>query len=231
MSAPTQTTNHDIEPLRAGDSMTRAEFLRRWEAMPNLKLAELIRGVVYMPSPLSRPHGSMDLRVATWLGAYSAATPGVEGACSATTLMGDDEAPQPDSSLYILPEYGGRITMQGQLLQGAPDFLSEVCLTSTSHDLREKLEVYQEAGVSEYLAVLLRHNNEVRWHRLTGGRFVVEPMPADGIYRSTVFSGLWLDAPALLAGDLARVLAVLQQGLASPEHAAFVRQLAAQRKA
>jgi len=45
------------------------------------------------------------------------------------------------------------------------------------------------------------------------------------VIRSDVFPGLWLDVPALLKGDLARVLATLQRGLRSVEHAEFVTEL------
>ena len=102
-------------------------------------------------------------------------------------------------------------------------------MTSTSYDLHQKLAVYQEAGVQEYLAVLLRRR-EVRWHRLRNGRFEVDPAPADGVYRSAVFPGLWLDAAALLAGDLGRVLTVLNEGINSPAHGTFVRLLAERRQ-
>jgi Uma2 family endonuclease len=147
---------------------------------------------------------------------------------NATWLMGKDDAPQPDNALRILPEYGGQSQTKGRYAAGAPEFLAEICVSSTSYDLHQKLEVYQEAGVQEYLAVLMRER-EVRWHRLVNGRFEVGPVPADGVYRSAVFPGLWLDAPALLAGDLARVLNVLQEGLGSVEHGQFVQQLAARR--
>ena len=132
------------------------------------------------------------------------------------------------NSLRILPECGGQSQLQGRLLRGAPELLAETCASSAAYDLHQKLELYERAGVQEYLAVLLRER-EVRWHRLVGGRVAVVPAPADGAYRSAAFPGLWLDAPALLAGDLARVLAVLQQGLQSSEHAAFVEQLARRR--
>jgi hypothetical protein len=222
-----EEVEQEVPPLVAGDFLSRDEFLCRWEAMPHVKRAELIQGVVYMPSPLSRQHGVTDNDVATWLGVYRAATPGCESGSNATWLM-EEDAPQPDNSLYIMPEYGGQARMRGRLLQGAPEFLAEVCLTSAAYDLHQKLDLYQEAQVQEYLAVLL-HEREARWHRLAGGRFEVVPAPADGVYRSTVFPGLWLDAPALLEGNLAKVLAVLQQGLNSTEHAAFVAQLARRR--
>jgi Uma2 family endonuclease len=218
-----------VPELVRGDFLSRDEFLRRWEATPHVKRAELIRGVVYMPSPLSLEHGDTDNHVASWLGVYSAHTPGCRGSSNATWLMGEADAPQPDNSLRLLPEYGGQSRMEGRYAAGAPEFLAEICLSSTAYDLHQKLEVYEEAGVQEYLAVLMRER-EVRWHRRVGDHFEVVPPPADGIYRSAVFPGLWLDAAALLAGDLARVLAVLHQGLASPEHQAFVQQLAERRR-
>ena len=39
-----------IPPLENGDRLTVAEFERRYEAMPELKKAELINGVVHIPS-------------------------------------------------------------------------------------------------------------------------------------------------------------------------------------
>ncbi|HZY87772.1 MAG TPA: Uma2 family endonuclease [Gemmataceae bacterium] len=221
------TVGQEVPPLVPGDFLSRDEFLRRWEAMPHVKRAELIGGVVYMPSPVSMLHGDTEHHVGTWLGVYEASTPGCRGSNNATWLMGE-EAPQPDLSLRVLPEYGGQSAMQGRYASGAPEFLAEVCISSTAFDLHQKLELYQEAGVREYLAVLMRER-EVRWHRLAGDFFSVVPAPTDGVYRSTMFPGLWLDAPALLAGDLARVLAVLGEGTRSPEHAAFVAQLAARR--
>jgi Uma2 family endonuclease len=224
------TVDQDRPPLVFGDFLSRDEFLRRWEAMPEVKRAELIRGVVYMPSPVSTEHGDTEFIVSTWLGVYAAATPGCRGSNNVTCLMGEDEAPQPDTSLRILPEHGGQSRIEGRYVAGAPEFLAEVCISSTAYDLHQKREVYAESGVQEYLAVLMREH-EVRWHRLSGGRFEVVPAPADGVYRSGVLPGLWLDAPALLAGDLARVLAVLQQGIQSAEHQAFVEQLGARRQA
>jgi hypothetical protein len=47
----------------------------------------------------------------------------------------------------------------------------------------------------------------------------------NGVWKSRVFPGLWIDGPALLAHDAARLLATAQQGLATPEHAAFARRL------
>jgi Uma2 family endonuclease len=220
--------NERVPPLAAGDHLTRDEFLRRWEAQPAIKRAELIGGRVYMPSPVSGDHGIMDRWVGTWLGVYEAATPGVGGANNATSLMLDD-APQPDLSLLILPEYGGSSRMEGLFFHGGLEFVAEVSATSASNDLHDKYDLYQSAGVREYLVVLL-FEAEIRWHVLVDGHFQILSHDADGLRRSRVFPGLWLDGAALLAGDLRRVLDRLQDGLKSPEHQSFAAQLAARRQ-
>jgi hypothetical protein len=62
--------------LHSGDHLTRTEFLRIWKSLPNLKRAELIGGIVYMPSPVSIDHADMDNNVGVWIGTYRIATPG-----------------------------------------------------------------------------------------------------------------------------------------------------------
>lgn len=221
-------TEQRVPPLAAGDHLTRDEFLRRWRAQPDIKRAELIGGRVYMPSPVSGEHGIMDRWVSTWLGVYEAATPGVSGANNATSLILED-VPQPDLSLLILPEYGGTSRVEGLYFQGAVEFLAEVSASSASNDLHDKYDLYQSAGVQEYLVVLL-FEEEIRWHELVDGCYHVLPPDADGLWRSRVFPGLWLDGKALLAGDLRRVLDRLQDGLRSAEHEEFVAQLASRRQ-
>ena len=216
------TVEQEVPTLVAGDRLTRDEFLRRWEAMPDVKFAELIGGVVYRPSPLSRGHSVPDLRVA-WVGHYAAFTPGCEAGSNGTWLMCED-SPQPDVYLRLLPEFGGQSATAGLYPQGAPEFLAEICLSSTERDLHEKFDLYQEAGVREYL-VFLVPEQEVRWHRLINGVFRVVAADADGVLRSAVFPGLWLDAGALLAGDMAQVFTVLTKGLNTPQHGEFVARL------
>jgi Uma2 family endonuclease len=217
-----------IPRLAPGDKLSQKEFLRRWEAMPHVKRAELIGGFVYMPSPLSANHGNEDVKVTTWAGTYAAFTKGCRALANATWLMLGD-APQPDVALFILPEYGGRTRTRHGLASGAPELAAEVSLSSSSYDLHQKLELYRRAGVKEYLTVLAEEQ-EVRWHRLVRRRYRVQPIPADGILRSQVFAGLWLNVPALVGDDLAGMLATLQQGLASPEHEEFVERLARKKK-
>src|ERR1700678_3349121 len=105
--------DHAIRPLRAGQRLTVQEFLRRWEAMPDLRFAELIDGVVYMPSPQTSDHGRAEIRIDTWLGTYIANTPGCDAGSQSTWLM-LESAPQPDSYLWIHPEFGGQSTTQGK---------------------------------------------------------------------------------------------------------------------
>ena len=224
------TVEQSIPPLVAGDMLNTDEFLRRWEAMPGLKRAELIDGIVYMPSPLSWGHGISDVRVTTWLGVYAAHTPGCEPASNTTWLMSAKDAPQPDCSIRIAPECGGQSSDKGQYASGTPELAAEVCRSSTSFDLNQKLRLYERVGVQENVTVLL-HEQEFRWHRLVNGAYHLLAPDSDGLMRSQVFPGLWLNPAALLAGDMAQVLAVLNDGLATPEHRAFVEQLAARKAA
>src|SRR5437867_11206235 len=210
-----------ILPLENGDRLTREEFERRYDAMPNLKKAELIEGVVYMPSPVRhRRHGRPHLRLIGWLSLYEAATP-VEGGDNSTARVDLDNEPQPDALLLIDPARGGQALIDpDDYVQGAPELVAEIAASSASYDLHTKLNVYRRNGVREYL-VWRTLDRVGDWFVLRQDQFVAL-VPDAGILKSEVFSGLWLDADALIRGDMARVLAVVQQGLGSPEHAAFL---------
>jgi Uma2 family endonuclease len=212
-----------ILPLENGDRITRAEFERRYEAMPNLKKAELIEGVVYMGSPVRVIHGTPHAYIIGWLFAYRVATPGVALADNTTVRLDPDNEPQPDVLLRI--EVGGQSTIsEDSYVEGAPEFIAEIAASSASYDLREKLRVYQRNGVKEYL-IWQVYNQKVDWFRLREGEYVALSADESGIVRSEVFPGLWLSVPALIAGNLGEVQSVLQMGLATPEHQAFVEQL------
>lgn len=215
-------------PLRDGDRLSREEFLRRWEAMPDLKHAELIDGVVYMPSPVGLKHNDYHVSLGGWLAIYAAGTHGCRAGAGGTWLMGED-VPQPDITLRILPEYGGQSRVEGNYPAGAPELVVEVTHSSTSYDLGPKLRLYQRAGVREYISALLR-TEQIVWRELVKGRYRKIAADSDGLWRSRVFPGLWLDADALWQHDLARMYAVLGQGLATGGHAEFVIRLAAQRR-
>src|SRR5262249_6375242 len=143
-----------VPELAGGDKLTREEFLARWEANPKITKAELIGGIVFMPSPVSVEHGEMEGALGTWLGTYIAATPGTASGHNTTSFLLED-TPQPDLYLLLLPDYGGKSWVEEKYLQGVPEFLAEVCRSRASYDLHVKLDLYQTARVPEYLAILL----------------------------------------------------------------------------
>jgi Uma2 family endonuclease len=116
-----------------------------------------------------------------------------------------------------------RVDAQG-CLDGPPELAVEVASSSASLDVREKLASYRRAGVREYLP-WRTEDEAVDWWVLEQDEYVPLPPDADGLLRSRIFPGLWLDVRAQLAGDRARVFAKLQAGLQSADHAAFVAEL------
>ncbi len=215
-----------IPPLQNGDRLSRDEFERRYLAMPRLKKAELIDGVVYMPSPvIFVDHGGPHFDLIAWLGTYRMFTPGVRGGDNSTVRLDLTSVPQPDTCLLVLPTHGGRVTIdQDGYIVGGPEFAGEVAATSANYDVTVKLPNYQRNGVQEYLIWRVL-DRAIDWFRLRGGQYAALLPGSDGIVRSEVFPGLWLDPAALIAGDMEAVLRVVQQGIASPEHAAFVAKL------
>jgi Uma2 family endonuclease len=216
-----------IPPLENGDRLTRAEFERRHDAMPGLKKAELIEGEVYIPSPVRyKQHGNPHIRLAAWLAEYEAYTPGVGVADNTTVRLDLDNEPQPDAILIVAPECGGQVHIGAEdYIECAPELVAEVASTSASYDLGKKLHVYGRNHVREYVVWRVL-DREVDWFVNRDGQFVpLESITADGVLRSTVFPGLWLDPKALVRGEPLTVKAVLQQGLDSPEHTDFVVRL------
>lgn len=210
-------------PLEPGDRLSRREFERRYEAMPDLKKAELIEGVVHIPSPArhashSKPHAHL----IGWLGVYVAFTPGAEAADNATVRLDQINEVQPDALLRL--ETGQSRVSADDYIEGAPELVAEIASSSAAIDLHRKLGVYLRSGVQEYL-VWRTLDEQLDWFELRDGEYV--PLESDEtISRSRVFPGLWLHVPALLDGDLAQVLAQLQIGLNSAEHADFLTRLA-----
>lgn len=215
-----------IPPLENGDRLTRAEFERRYDAMPHLKRAELIEGVVYVSSPVRiRQHGKPHLQLVTWIGNYTAGTPGLLAADNSSVRLDLDNEPQPDVCLMIEPEYGGHATIgEDDYIERAPELVAEVAASSVSYDLGTKLHVYRRNQVREYIVWRVQ-DRAIDWFVLRGGAYEPLAPGADGVLRSEVFPGLWLDPAALLRGDLATVLAVVQQGLAHTDHSTFVARL------
>jgi len=207
--------------LENGDHLDQPTFHARYLAMPKSFRAELIGGVVYVPSPLKVPHGDIHGQVMMWLNIYRAHTPGTQALDNATDILGPDSEPQPDGCLLIK---GGQTHTESDYLVGPPEFAVEVASSSEAFDLFEKRNDYERYGITEYLVLVVREARAVWFIRSAGAddHFIEQPMPSDGIFRSKVFPGLWLDAAALFRGEPMRVIDVLNMGLASQEHAAFV---------
>jgi Uma2 family endonuclease len=209
-------------PLHDGDRLTSDEFIRRWEAMPDLKHAELLDGIVYMPSPVSLKHSDYHAPLTAWLVNYTAHTPGCRAGVEGTWIMGTRDVPQPDLALRILADHGGQSRVEGEYAAGAPELIVEIAVSSRARDLGVKKRLYERMGVREYLIAIAKEEKFI-WNELTASGYrPIEP-DADAIIRSRFFPGLWLDTAALWRLDVAGLLAVVQQGLASPEHAAFVQ--------
>jgi len=212
-----------IPPLESGDRLTRAEFERRYEATPEKFKAELIEGVVYVASPVRIFHGRPHAALMAWLTPYWIATPGVDIADNTTTRLDLDNEPQPDALLRIGVGGTSQISEDGYI-EGAPELVAEIATSSASIDLGTKKNAYRRNGVREYL-VWQRFENQFSWFSLQREEYVLIEPDTDGIIRSSVFPGLWLAVPALLEGAMIEVLNVLQAGLASAEHQAFVQEL------
>lgn len=220
---PTAHTS-SVPLLHSGDRLSQPEFHHRYEQYPDHVKSELIQGTVYMASPQRRPHGTYEVRLSTLLGLYEAATPGVEAAHNTTVILGDDSEPQPDLLLRVLPERGGVARTENEYLHGGPELIIEVAHSTAAIDLHQKKDDYERGGVAEYVVVCLEEP-QVFWFDLAGGRS--RKTPADGVLRSKAFPGLWIDSKALFRGDLQHMVQVLNDGLASPEHARFIRRLEA----
>ncbi|MFN6481530.1 MULTISPECIES: Uma2 family endonuclease [unclassified Nostoc] len=224
-STPTDFRS-EIPPLESGDRLIRPEFERRYNAMPNLKKAELIEGVVYVGSPLrfephAEPHGNLMI----WLGNYKVATPGVRLGDNPTVRLDLDNEPQPDAILLIDAACGesSHLSTDGYV-EGTPELVAEVAASSASKDLYDKKRAYRRNGIQEYI-VWQVFDSTVSWFSLQNGEYVALIPNALGIIQSQVFPGLWLDVSALVAGNMQQVLAVLQKGLSSPEHQMFIQQI------
>ncbi|MEM8718796.1 MAG: Uma2 family endonuclease [Cyanobacteria bacterium P01_G01_bin.39] len=210
-----------ILPLENGDRLSRKEFEQRYQAMPKLKKAELIEGRVYMASPVRIIHGQPHAYIMGWLAVYHAATPGTQLADNTTVRLDLDNEPQPDALLRI--EGGQSVIDVDHYIQGAPELIVEIAASSAAYDLQEKLQVYRRNGVQEYI-VWQVSDQIIDWFFLDDGEYI-KLQAIENTIKSKIFPGLWLATDALLQGDLAQVLEIVQQGLSTTAHQDFVQQI------
>ena len=213
-------------PLKAGERLTRAEFERRYAQFPHIKRAELIEGIVRMPSPVRyEVHGKPRAAILGPLWVYAAHTPGVGVADNTTVRLDPENEPQPDVILRIeSPALRQSVVDTDGYIQDAPELVAEVSATSASYDLGDKLRVYRRNGVREYIVWQTRERR-IDWFELVGDTYQPLPAGADNVIHSRAFPGLRVAVTALLDGDLATVLAKAHEGVHSPEHRAFVARL------
>ena len=228
------TRAEEIPPLENGDHLTADEFRRRYEAMPYLKKAELIRGVVYLGAAeiidggmrVSSPvrafrHANPHAMIVGWLTHYQASAPAAKVFDNPTVRLAADSTLQPDAVMFIAGRPGSDASITpDDYIEGPPQLVVEVAGASFSVDMHIKLDAYRSAGVSEYIVWRVTER-EIDWFVRLEDRFQKQSAGPDGFLKSKAFPGLWLEASALIASDLKRVFEVLEQGLRSPEHAAF----------
>ena len=215
-----------VPPLENGDHLDREEFERRFDAMPGLKKAELLEGVVYVPSPVrAKRHSEPHADLVAWIVHFKAYTPGVQALDNASVRLDRKNMPQPDAALRIEPGCGGQSRISDDdYVEGPPELAIEVASSSVSYDLHVKLRVFERQGILEYVVHRVL-DASVDWFVLVEGKYQRLEPDAAGVFRSRAVPGLWLDAPALLRGDVPRVLEVLAEGLKTPEHADLVDKL------
>jgi Uncharacterized protein conserved in cyanobacteria len=220
------STAPPLPALQNGDRLTRKEFERRYEAMPDVKKAELIEGTVYIPSPVhfnnhSQPHGA----IIGWLVAYAAATPRVSVGDNATVRLDLDNEPQPDGLLRIDEDARGQSRISDDdYVEGPPELVVEVAHSSAAYDLHDKKQAYRRNGVQEYLVWQIE-DDRVDWFVLEDGAYLSLSIGEDGRIESRAFPGLVLDVDALLEKNFGTMLAALQEQTGTETHRAFVERL------
>lgn len=228
------TRTSDIPPLESGDRLNLREFLRRYAAMPHVKKAELIEGTVFMGAAVrhtqhGRPHSWLSAIVATY-----GMRAGLDFGDNSTVELDQDNAPQPDVLMFLPTEFGGRAKVNTDgYLEGPPDFVAEISASTVSIDLHGKFRAYKKNGVREYVVWRVQED-AVDWFVLESNEFLPLAQDENGIYRSRLFPGLWLNVPALLGQNAEALWATLDAGLATNEFrdfAARIKQAAATRDA
>jgi len=216
-----------VPPLENGDQLTRREFMRRWDAMPGLKKAELIEGTVYMAAAVRMSHHGRPHRMLIgWMDRFIGNTPGLDGGSDASVVLDDENMPQPDVVLFLPAGGGGKSHINADgYLEGSPELVAEVAASSVSIDLNRKFQAYRRNGVQEYLVWRVR-DKAIDWFVLQDGDYQLLTPDAEGILKSRVCPGLWLDPTALIKRRTKRVNEVLDQGMASPEYREFAKRLA-----
>src|SRR5439155_5932612 len=161
----------------------------------------------------ARKHAKPHIRLGAWLVTYEAETPGVEGFDNSTVRLDLDNEPQPDLVLIKSPDKGGQSRISADdYIEGAPELAVEIVGSSRAYDLHQKKGAYRRNSIREYLA-WITGEKRLLWWELRDGEYQEIAPTSDGLLKSGIFPGLWLDTKPLLGGDMKTVLAVLRRGL------------------
>jgi hypothetical protein len=199
-------------PLESGDVLGPDEYWRRYCATPEKLKAERINRKVYIMSPLrALHHGNPHLLLAQWIATYAMHDPKLVGSDNATIRLNADNDPQPDLCLLRI-EGQAHFDDEGYII-GPPEMIVEIAGSSASYDFGEKRDVYEAAGVGEYL-VFETIEGRIQWWRADSGRFV-DILPDAGVYKSVLIPGLWLDADALRSANASKLIETLGHGMDS----------------
>ncbi len=188
--------------------MKQPEFHRRYRDYPDDTKFELIGGIVYRSLKSGVLQGDFHGELVCVLKVYAGQTPGVKVLDNATTILTEESEPQPDISMFILPDYGGQPKInEDDYLESPPELLVEVSHSTRSIDMHQKKEDYRKAGVLEYLVICLEEK-EIYWFQFSPNRLLKEKK---GVYKSKIFSGLWIDVEGLWKLDNLKLLETLQK--------------------
>ncbi|WNC85709.1 Uma2 family endonuclease [Thermosynechococcus sp. QKsg1] len=212
--------------LESGDRLTREEFEDRYGRSPHIKKAELINGVVFVASPIRvRNHAQPHSNILGWLFHYSIEFSAFMVCDNATVRLDHQNEVQPDVLLRLEASAGGQSRISADdYIEGAPELVIEIATSSAAYDLHDKKDLYCRFGVKEYL-VWVVSEQVFYWYHREQGSYVQQQPDREGVLRSQEFTGLWLNLPALLQGNMKSVMITLQQGLASPECQRFAEAL------
>lgn len=220
--------------LRPGDQLRQPEFHDLYNEMPDDYKAELVGGIVFEPSPLGLDHSDAQTYLTGAFLSYAGQTPGLQTGDNATVILSDEDEVQPDHFLRILPKHGGQSSdvlernrkskQKGcKYIQGAPELVAEIAHSSRAIDLHLKKERYRMGGVQEYVVVCLEPQ-KIYWFDL---RNQSELHAADGVLRSSIFPGLWVNESAIFQCDYSRLMETISVGMRTNEYLEFSKKLIA----
>lgn len=220
--SPTKNYSFPTIPLlENGDRLSREEFHRRYEAMPENVKAELIKGVVYFRTKTKVSHGEANATIVGLIGLYSINSLGTNFVIHPTLIFDGKNECQPDAVLRIDENCGGKSWINDDdYLEGSPELIVEISSSTASYDLHDKFEIYEKKGVQEYIVWRVL-DHQIDWFSLKNGKYERLSTNKQGIIESKSFADLRLNLKAMLKDDLKRVLVDLHKGLQSKKYKEF----------